>query len=190
MPQDTDDLGAVRIVVEALEKFEKIDQERIIRWAREKLGLSGSIPAIQPIQALQSGGVLVEQLESAGKNSNDIKTFMGKKSPKGDNQFAAAVAYFYKFEAREDEKKEAIVSQDLLDACRLVGRKRPTRPAQTLINAQVAGLLDKKDNGYSINTVGENMVAMVMPTEGVQGVSRRILKKAKSSPRKNRKQKS
>jgi hypothetical protein len=38
----TDDLEAVRIVAEALQGFDARDQERIIRWAREKLGLVAS----------------------------------------------------------------------------------------------------------------------------------------------------
>ena len=33
----SDDLDAVRKVVDALDGFEAKDQERIIRWAREKL---------------------------------------------------------------------------------------------------------------------------------------------------------
>ena len=40
MPQQKDDLEAVRLVADALEGFEAKDQERIIRWAREKLGLA------------------------------------------------------------------------------------------------------------------------------------------------------
>lgn len=39
MTKPTDDLEAVRIVAEALQGFDTRDQERIIRWAREKLGL-------------------------------------------------------------------------------------------------------------------------------------------------------
>jgi hypothetical protein len=43
MTKPTDDLEAVRAVVEALQGFEAGDQERIIRWAREKLGLVESL---------------------------------------------------------------------------------------------------------------------------------------------------
>jgi hypothetical protein len=39
MTKPTDDLEAVRTIVEALESFEADDKERIIRWAREKLKL-------------------------------------------------------------------------------------------------------------------------------------------------------
>ncbi len=47
MTKPTDDLEAVRIVAEALQGFDARDQERIIRWAREKLGHAAS-PAQQP----------------------------------------------------------------------------------------------------------------------------------------------
>ena len=42
MTKPTDDLEAVRVVAEALQGFDSQDQERIIRWAREKLGLVAS----------------------------------------------------------------------------------------------------------------------------------------------------
>jgi len=52
MTKPTDDLEAVRVVAEALQGFDARDQERIIRWAREKLGLASS-PAVQPPAASQ-----------------------------------------------------------------------------------------------------------------------------------------
>jgi hypothetical protein len=42
MTTSPDDLEAVRKVIEALTPFNGDDQERIVRWAREKLGLSPS----------------------------------------------------------------------------------------------------------------------------------------------------
>jgi hypothetical protein len=39
MATKVDDLEAVRLIVEALKDFDGGDQERIIRWAREKVGL-------------------------------------------------------------------------------------------------------------------------------------------------------
>lgn len=50
MTKPTDDLEAVRTIVEALESFESEDKERIIRWAREKLKLPGiSSPHQSPV---------------------------------------------------------------------------------------------------------------------------------------------
>ena len=107
---------------------------------------------------------------------------MEAKSPKSDNQFAAAVAYFYKFDAPDGQKKDAITKEDITSAVRLVHRKRPSSPAQVLVNAHHQGLLDKTERGqYRINSVGENLVAMVLP--GQDG-SKRMAKKPKKTTKK------
>ena len=56
MTKPTDDLEAVRAVVEALQGFDAGDQERIIRWAREKLGPveSPAPPAPAPVKQMPS----------------------------------------------------------------------------------------------------------------------------------------
>jgi hypothetical protein len=54
MTKPNDDLEAVRIVAEALQGFDAGDQERIIRWAREKLGLTAL-----PVQQQRSASVQV-----------------------------------------------------------------------------------------------------------------------------------
>ena len=42
MTAKNDDLEAVRILAETLQPFTSDDRERIIRWAREKLGMTTS----------------------------------------------------------------------------------------------------------------------------------------------------
>lgn len=57
-----------------------------------------------------------------------------------------------------------------MEACRKVDRKRPAAPSQVLVNAYHAALFDRGDRGvYRLNSVGENLVAMVLP-EGAGGV--------------------
>ncbi len=112
---------------------------------------------------------------------------MDAKSPKSDNQFAAAVAYYYKFEAPSDQRKDAINKDDLIDACRKVQRKRPGTPAQVLVNALHQGLLDKAERGqYRLNSVGENLVAMVLPNQD-GGATKKPAKKAKKKQAKKAK---
>lgn len=112
----------------------------------------------------------------------DIKTFIQTKNPKNDSQLAATIAYYYCFEAPTDQKKDAINSTDLTEAIRLANKKRPTRPSQVLINAKNMGLLDNAgDRGhFKINSVGENLVAMVLPGDGTKSTPTRR-KKAKNS---------
>ncbi len=84
-----------------------------------------------------------------------------------ESDFVATVAYFYRFEAPEGQRKTEITAPDIQEACRLVGRERLKYPAQTLVNTRNLGLLDKgtAPGAYVINTVGENLVAMTLPSE-------------------------
>jgi len=157
-----DDLEALRTIVAALTPFKQPDQERIIRWAKEKLGLPADIkPAeIQP----SGGGPPAAHPATAPQHGMTIKHFVEQKSPKSENQFAAVVAYYHRFEASGAERKDTITSSDLLEACRKANTKRLKNPQQTLINAHHNGLLDKAGHGgYTINSVGENLVAMTLP---------------------------
>ena len=183
MTKQADDLEAVRTLVATLEPFEKGDRERIIRWACEKLGLSSSIPG-----AFSGERVIppkTGEAPSAGtrvSSGKDIKTFVDEKNPISDTQFVVTVAYYYRFEAPQAERKDAITAEDLQDACRKAGRERLKKPSQTLVNAKHSGLLDNAGRGaYAINSVGENLVAMTLPegrTDSSGAKSRR--KKTKS----------
>jgi hypothetical protein len=76
-----DDLEAVRAVVAALQPFEPGDQERILRWAREKLGLSAT-SASAAIKDLSSEAIAAEpSVPAASTKSTDIKTFIEYKKP-------------------------------------------------------------------------------------------------------------
>jgi hypothetical protein len=89
------------------------------------------------------------------------------KSPKSDVQFATTVAYFYRFEAPPEQRRNEIDAAILQDACRLAGRDRFTNPRMTLNNAKNLGLLDSGSEAgkFTVNTVGENLVAMALPTQ-------------------------
>lgn len=159
MTKPADDLEAIRLVIQALEPFDSKDRERIIRWATEKLGMS-AVPAgpQHPAGALPA---------TPGSVPKDLKSFVMAKRPKSDNQMAAVVAYYYHFEAPPAERKDSIGKEELIDACRKSDRKRPARPEQVLVNTYHAGLLDKAGSAgqYRLNSVGENLVAMVLPEQ-------------------------
>ena len=158
MSNEFDDLEAVKKIVESLDGFDTEDQERIIRWAREKVGLS------DPPAELRLITEATDASPQPSKSAMDIKSFVSSKNPKADAHFATTVAHYYKFEAPENERKDFIGSEDLQDACRRVGRERLSNPGRTLRNAHHGGLLDKGERGiYGVNTVGENLVAMTLP---------------------------
>lgn len=192
--KEKDDLDAIRIITETLKPFKADEQERIIRWTREKLGLSAPIQ-IQPVSHEKTIGEGIPSLPQShlhhGRHApQDIKTFVTDKKPISDQQFAAVIAYYYKFEVSEAERKDAITGDDLIDACRKASRPRLKKPIQTLRNACVSGLLDKgKGKGsYGINTVGENLVAMTLPASSSQRPAiqkpNKIKKKATKKARK------
>ncbi len=179
MSQQLDDLEAVRALVTTLEKFDKNEQERIIRWAREKLGLNvAQVQSAVPAQIVQQPGS--QQFQGSVK---DLKSFVNEKNPSSDMQFAVTVAYYYKFEAPENERKDSINSDTLQDAARLSSRTRLRNPGQTLINTSFNGMLDKADEkgAYKINTVGENLVAMTLPQNST---SKKAVKPRKPSKKK------
>jgi hypothetical protein len=169
----TDDLEAVRVVVNALESFQKEDQKRIIRWASEKIGLS----KCQDIVEGNANIPPARNTQDSVVKFADIKTFIAEKSPKGFNHFAAAVAYYHHFKAPESERKESIDYKDILEACRTTDFERPKAPKQTLINAYTAGLFDRVGEGsFKLNSVGENLVAMGLPGNEIKKMKNKIKK--------------
>lgn len=170
-----DDLEAVRIVAGTLEPFSEPDRERIVRWAFERLGMvAGSQVAGTHVAPATKSGVSAQTTTSPTPEARDIRSFIQEKDPKNDSQLAAVVAYYHQFVAPENDRKESITSADLTEACRTADRARPSRPAQTLVNAYGQGLLNRGEYGhYTINAVGENLVAMVLPDDaGATGARR------------------
>jgi hypothetical protein len=57
MSSELDDFLAARTIVEALQPFNDLDRERILRWVREKLGMATMPPTTVPGQLPWSGAV-------------------------------------------------------------------------------------------------------------------------------------
>jgi hypothetical protein len=200
----TDDLDAVKNIITSLQGFEKKDQERIIRWALEKIGLditgSASVPMAPTIA--EPPDLLVRPARSTPIQpqnpqpthaSSDIRTFFAEKNPQRDTHVAATVAYFYRFEAPEQERKEEINANDLREALRKAGRPgQLLKPLRALQNARTTGLLDSgtESGHFCINSVGENLVGMTLPGNGSAKRPRRqrVKKKVPSGQRPVRKQ--
>jgi hypothetical protein len=179
MAKSPDEFDAVRTVVETLSSFEQRQQEQILRWAQERLGVavgsavhSGSQPHAS-LAAHHTPAATTPHPTGAAKPTTDIKTFVEGKKPKNDVQFVTTVAYYYRFEAPADQRKDEIGKDDLVNACRLVSRKRPPNPDATVRNAHNLGYLEKGNTKgkFAINSVGENLVAMVLPDGSSAGAS-------------------
>lgn len=160
------EFDAAKAIVETLKGLDTEKQERAIRFAGETLGLHAAAFSAGPGPSpAAQGNVLGEKSETSPSGRVvDIKQFTDSKAPKTDQQFAAVVAYYYRFEAPANERKEAIGVKDLLEAVRLAERKRPGSPLATLNNARNKGYLDTAGRAkFRINSVGENLVAMTLP---------------------------
>jgi hypothetical protein len=127
-----------------------MSQASLRNWHGSEAPAAPRIPPAEPAATLPAttGG------------ATDIKTFIAGKKPRNDVQYAAAVAYYYRFQAPPAEKKEVINKEDLQEATRKSGRGRFHDPLQTLNNAHTLGLLDRgpEKGTFVINTVGENLV--------------------------------
>jgi hypothetical protein len=183
-----DDLDAVRAIVETIKDFKSDEQQRIFRWVAEKLGLpqpfAQSVHTAPAAPAATSVRPPTAPHQLSSSNSIDIKSFITNKKPRSDVQFAAAVAYYYRFEAPQAERKDAINKDDLQEAARKANRERFANPLKTLRNAHQLGMLDKGSEKatFTINSVGENLVAMTLPGDGTN--NSRPTKSAKKAGKK------
>jgi hypothetical protein len=185
------DFMAAEEIKAILQARDKAEQEKIMRWVAESIGIV-PIPTPGPgtTQPPAAATAMQPAALSGTVRRKDIKSFVGEKSPKNDVQFAAVVAYFYRFEASEAERKDVIVPQDLQNAGRQARGYGFNSPLTTLNNAIALGYFDRAGRGeFQLNAVGENLVAMTLPSGDAINKRRRRGKKtpAKKTSRKSSK---
>jgi hypothetical protein len=160
---------------------DKTEQERILRWVSESIGVTagGIIASPAPVSPTAQLSPTV-----GPSRRKDIKSFVAEKAPKNDVQFAAVAAYFYRFEASEAERKDVIVAEDLQTAGRQARGFGFTKPLATLNNAVALGYFDRAGRGeFKLNAVGENLVAMTLPSGDSTGGAPRSKRKRRSKTR-------
>lgn len=183
------DFDIAKAIFDQLKDLPFERQQRVLRWIAEGLGVVPSSTAAAPVHS-PTTPISVNPLTptvTSGSGTTDIKSFIAGKAPKSDNQFAAAVAYFYRFEAPPAQKRDSVNGDTLQEAARLAGRKRLSNPRNTLNNAKAAGYLDGATPGeFAINSVGENLVAMTLPGGAETAARKRTAANAKkkSTPKK------
>lgn len=196
MSKPHNDFEVAKSIHDLLEPLNDEHRKRILRWVGESLGISTVQQPVPPTLATTQTQTPVAPLPAAPSTGNvDIKTFVDQKSPRSDQQFAAVVAYYYRFEAPADKQKMTLDTGSLQDATRLVGRARLSSPNATLNNAKQSGYLNSSTPGeFEISTVGENLVAMTLPnTSATKTKSKKAKSKKtnrKKGPKKTSKKKS
>src|SRR5580692_4360119 len=124
-----DNLEAARMVRDALKGFERGEQEQILRWAAESLGIALHSPASQPSspQPPAPSPTSLQQpptpaTSTLPKAVKDVATFVSEKNPQTDIQLATTIVYYYGFEAPESERRNDMNAEELRDALRKAGR--------------------------------------------------------------------
>jgi hypothetical protein len=190
---EVEDFDTAKAVFEKLKDVPAERRKVILSWVAEGLGivLSAAPAPASAIPAAPSSppmyGTVIPPGQPPRNPTTNIDTFVAAKAPKSDIQFAATVAYFYRFEAPPANRRETIDGDVLQDATRLAGRERLVNPRATLNNAKAQGYLDSDSPGvFSINAVGENLVAMTLPgaSEAAGKGARKTAKKPKKKGRK------
>lgn len=162
----SDDFDIGKAIFDQLKGLSPERQQRIMRWVAEALGFPVGASNTQTMP-IESQRFEPKPTSSIRETTVDIKSFVTSKAPKSDNQFAVVVAYYYRFEASPNNRRDSITGVILQEAARLSGRKRLSNPSKTLNNAKAIGYLDSVTSGeFSINSVGENLVAMTLPEVG------------------------
>ncbi|HEV8131491.1 MAG TPA: hypothetical protein VGQ81_09570 [Acidobacteriota bacterium] len=126
MTTSASDFDAAKAVADQLIGMEKERQQRILRWVAENLGLNlgGPAAAERRTEGADAGGGGTSSADQGGQavyqrqRSADIKTFVDLKKPKSDVQFAAVVAYYYRFEAPAESRRGFMDAQVLQEAIR------------------------------------------------------------------------
>lgn len=183
-------LDAAQKIVAELTGMTPEHQSLALKFSMETLGLKVSgvpLPAVAPPS--HPPQPTAPHAASGADHSTDIRSFTAMKAPKSDQQFTAVVAYFYQFEAKPDDRKDAIDADVMKEAARLAGRAQVARWNMTLTNAKNAGYLDAAGNGkFKLSSVGENLVAITLPGNAGpgQGKSNKGSKKPKKKTSKKK----
>ncbi len=174
MDQDAINIGSVfdaaKAIVETLKGLDQSQQQLAIRFATESLHLTDYAQNQQSLKSGSASTISTPPQLTAPAHPTDIRQFVATKNPKSHQQFAAVVAYFYRYHVPEDQKKETITPTDLRESVRLARWSGLTNPGMTLNNAKTAGYLDNAGRGkFRISTVGENLVAITLPGSADDG---------------------
>jgi hypothetical protein len=187
---ETEDFDTAKAVFEKLKDVPAERRKRILSWVAEGLGIVFQAAPVAVTPSIVAPHIPSTLAAPTGHplqpSTTDIKTFVTTKAPKSDVQFAATVAYYYRFEAPPATRRETINGETLQEAARLASRSRLVNPGKTLNNAKGLGYLDGSSPGeFSINSVGENLVAMTLPgTAEGGGKSKRTQRGKKKNGRK------
>ena len=176
MESDDKELGAIYKVIEALKPLDRDETHRVINYVLNRLGVADEYGMVErSVQAVTSATFPTSDsvLRSNIADVKDIKSLKEEKQPKSANQMAALVAYYLSDIAPQEERKQAISSDDVKKYFKQAVFQLPRRLEVTLRNAKNAGYFDSVGNGmYKLNPVGYNLVVHGLPSKPIQPATR------------------
>ena len=188
------ELKAIETIINILRPLDNTAQQRVLRYAVQHLGLQVEQPDLSPPGLPTNTGAHVEQPpQHPRKQVVDIRSLRDQKQPSSDMEMAAIVAYYLSELAAEENRRDAITTEDIKKYFIEAGHPLPSGPQFTLPNARSAGYFESAGRGkYRLNPVGHNLVAHGLPRAKGESASqsmrsrRKKRTKAKSSKEKTR----
>lgn len=158
---------AIDAIIEALKGLDESTKIVAVKAACEHLNLpmdgivSAKIPPVQETDAKPQRDYKTPQPDST---TTDIRSFKDAKQPRTAIEMACIVAYYLENQAKDDEQKKEISTDDIVKYFKQAPFKLPKVPTQLLISARAAGYFDSAGHGkYKLNPVGYNLVAHSLP---------------------------
>lgn len=173
----TDELTAIKAVVDALEGLAPSSQRHVIEYVSDAYGIVLTRPASQeetpPLERLRPTAPQPDENTVARPHAVDIRSLKEQKQPKSANEMAALTAFYLSEFVAPAEQKQSITTADIEKYFKQAGYPLPARAAMTLPNAASAGYFDSVARGeWRLNPVGYNLVAHGMPSGSGEGPAR------------------
>ncbi|KYG97885.1 hypothetical protein [Bradyrhizobium sp. DOA1] len=185
------ELAAIEILTTTLEPLGATARANVIDYVFKRLGIGVSAsteaaPTMTPPLNLASPPPALAELAS---RPADILSLKEEKQPRSVNDMVALVAYYLAHLAKDGERRDYIIADDISKYFNQARFRLPEGPARmALTNAKNAGYLEAKDRGqYRLSAVGHNLVVHRMGTDEAQGSpARRKKRKPKVKGKSNR----
>jgi len=181
-----DELTAIRTALGALIPLSESARSRVIQYIMARFALKPPIDSQASSTLTEGANAGKPALDPAprpphNRAAGDIREFVSEKQPKSGIEMAAVMAYYLANVAPADERKGAVIADNIHTYYVQAGFPLPAKPRQCLVDAKNVGWLVPTGNRgeYKLTPVGNNLVAHRLP-ESSDTVRRR---RAKRTPR-------
>jgi hypothetical protein len=166
MPQANADaeIGALQVVIDALEPLDDEARSRVIDYTLKRLGMREISSASSLAASPHEASTQVEPEPSGPAQITDIRSLRAEKQPSSAVEMAALVAYYLSEAAPPSERRDAVTTADVEKYFKQSNYRLPARLNMTLLNAAAAGYFDRVGRGeFRLNPVGFNLVTQSLP---------------------------